>query len=141
MNLKEYFQLIGEGKGKEAEELRQSTIPNTLIKFVSLNGDPKKDDKKLTSTRDGCLWLSKISHMNDPFEFKNYVLDEKKLKEIGFLDEDINRLRPSSIFSEYGITALTENDYSFLPMWAYYANNHQGFALEFKVDKKMLFMK
>lgn len=33
-------------------------------------------------------------------------------------------------FSDYGITCLSSNSVDYLPMWAYYTNNHKGFCVE-----------
>lgn len=44
MKVSEYMQLIHDGKLQEAEMIRQSTIPDKLIKFVWLDGT-ESDEK------------------------------------------------------------------------------------------------
>lgn len=48
MKTDEYLQLLFEGKMDEAKNVRLSTIPDKLIKFIWLDGS-KTDDKKFLS--------------------------------------------------------------------------------------------
>lgn len=38
--------------------------------------------------------------------------------------------------NDYGVTCLSSNSIDYLPMWAYYTNNHKGFCVEYEVIKK-----
>lgn len=48
MKIEEYLQLLSEGKVDEARNVRFSTIPSKLIKFIWLD-ESEKDEKKFLS--------------------------------------------------------------------------------------------
>lgn len=52
-----YMQLLFEGKRDEAEEIRFSTIPSKLIKFIALDGSATDEKKFLTLKRDE-IWFA-----------------------------------------------------------------------------------
>lgn len=119
-------------------------------------------DGSLQVIKSGTIKFSSPSAFNDPFDCKpSYTLDlkskpsskekhlmkrigdfegisparrlqnlqkyrariDKKVKSGGFID-DINR--------QYGVFCLSRNPLSIL-MWSHYANNHEGFLIEFKI--------
>lgn len=74
--ISEYLSLVFDGRIQDAEKLRLSSIPSTLYKYVSLNGEPL-DDNKMQSLAGDKLWFSGIKDMNDPYENKGIVLDRE----------------------------------------------------------------
>ena len=91
LDIGKYFELLKVGKKEDAEKVRIATIPNKLIKFVSLQGDGK-DENKFKSLEHNQIWISNVRKMNDPYEFKGLILDEHKFEEVGY---------PKKISEEY----------------------------------------
>lgn len=138
MDVNRYFQLLLNGKIDEANKVRHESIPGKLIKFVSLSEeDSKGNESKLESLKSGSIWISDISHVNDPYEFKGLYLKKQEMREAGFSDKDIDYYEELfDLTKEFGISCLSANSIDYLPMWAYYANNHDGFVIEYDVVKK-----
>ncbi|MDE6950497.1 MAG: DUF2971 domain-containing protein, partial [Lachnospiraceae bacterium] len=131
----EYLQLLFEGKMDEAKNVRLSTIPDKLIKFIWLDGS-KTDDKKFLSLERNEIWFAQKDFLNDPYEYKGMLLDRQKMSEAGYPADIIDYYQTIFDFSDYGITCLSSNNIDYLPMWAYYTNNHKGFCVEYEVIKK-----
>ncbi len=135
MKIEEYLQLLSEGKVDEARKVRFSTIPSKLIKFIWLD-ESEKDEKKFLSLQREEIWFAQKDLLNDPYEYKGILLDRKKLSEAGYSPDVIEKYQTLFDFSDYGITCLSSNNMDYLPMWAYYTNNHRGFCVEYEVIKK-----
>lgn len=137
MKLKKYFELLQKGKLEKAEQYRQSEIPTKLIKFIWLDGNSTEDDKKkLASLEKKEIWFAHISKVNDPYEFKGMMLDKNKFRNAGYSEKLISEYEKGFTFDEWGITCLSGNKVDYLPMWAYYTNEHQGYCVEYDVIKK-----
>lgn len=128
----EYYQALLSGDIDKADELRRLEIPNKLVKFFQLD-DSEMDEKRLGSLEKNELWLSNTSRFNDPYELKGMVIDREKLEDSGCSEADINTLQELLNFSDYGVSCLSANPVDYLPMWAYYTNNHRGFCVEYEV--------
>ena len=135
MKIEEYLQLLSEGKVDEARKVRFSTIPSKLIKFIWLD-ESEKDEKKFLSLQREEIWFAQKDLLNDPYEYKGILLDRKKLSEAGYSPDVIEKYQILFDFSDYGITCLSSNNMDYLPMWAYYTNNHKEFCVEYEVIKK-----
>lgn len=105
-------------------------IPDTLYKFFSLNDDHNLNDKKFNTLQNKQLFMSEIKDFNDPFDGKAYFYNPKKLSQIKHLEHFNGRIIEDFTAFHKG-TALTENNTSSMPMWAHYANNHQGFCVSY----------
>lgn len=127
--------LLDAGKLVEAEQFRKTTIHDKLIKFVSLDGTVE-DEKKFFTLENNLIWFSKKILLNDPYEFKGMIIDSEKMEEAGYSKDIIDAYQKMFEFKDYGITCLSANSIDFLPMWAYYTNNHRGFCVEYDVIKK-----
>ncbi|MDD6594720.1 MAG: DUF2971 domain-containing protein [Catenibacterium mitsuokai] len=132
-DLNKYYNLINEFKESEAEKLRRDSIPTKLVKFYSLNEDDDLNGMKLNTLEKNEIWLSSIDKFNDPFEFKNLILDEALVKRYHCPDDKIIKLQQILYNKEYIVSCFTSNNISYLPMWAFYANNHKGFCVEYDV--------
>lgn len=132
----QYYNLLRDGKYDEAELLRQDLVPDKLIKFYWLDDDDDKNIKKFNTLERDEIWFSSKDALNDPYEFSGLILDVEKLNEMGFEEEDIESFQEVLNFDDYGITCLSSNSIDFLPMWAYYTNNHKGFCVEYSVINK-----
>lgn len=135
MKINEYFQLLLEGKELEAEELRISTIPDKLIKFIWLD-ESEKDDLKFLTLKNDEIWFAHKKSLNDPYEYKGMLIDKEKLIKAGYPIKTIEKYQTIFDINDYGVTCLSSNSVDYLPMWAYYTNNHKGFCVEYEVIKK-----
>lgn len=136
LDIGKYFELLKVGKKEDAEKVRIATIPNKLIKFVSLQGDGK-DENKFKSLEHNQIWISSVRNMNDPYEFKGLILDEHKFEEVGYPKKIIEEYKKIFEMEDIGITSLSGNNIDYLPMWAYYTNNYKGFCIEYNVIHKI----
>lgn len=133
----DFFELINKGQIKEAFSYRASFTPEYLYKFISLKEDNEcKDNKdRFYSLENNLLWLGVPEKQNDPYEFKGLYWDDKSLKEAGVSQEAIDGA-DILLHKKIALTAFTANMNDNLSMWAYYANNHQGFCVKYKVGNK-----
>lgn len=152
INFTTYFELLFDKKLDEANEYRIGCMPKKIYKYISLQPEKtcNKDGNnchdindlnrlKFNSLEQQSIWMSKFEHLNDPFEYKAMFIDKEKLSEkgwdINFIEEYMRRMKLN-----YNIASFTENLVDNMPMWAHYANNHQGYCLEYTVlNAKMLF--
>lgn len=114
-------------------------IPNTLYKFYSLTDESDNqqsdiDERKLTSLENQELWMATHESLNDPFEIAAFYIDYGK----GYPTELCDKLSEmlEDCKKDVRISSLSSHDYSSMLMWAYYANSHKGFCVEFAVDEK-----
>ena len=105
-------------------------IPNTLYKFFNLNDDQTLNEKKFVTLQNKQLFMSDIKDFNDPFDGKAYFYNPKELSKIKRLEHVKGRIIEDFTAFHKG-TALTENGTSCMPMWAHYANNHQGYCVSY----------
>lgn len=105
-------------------------IPDTLYKFYSLNDDEELNEKKFSTLQNKQIFMSAIKDFNDPFDGKAFFYDTKALANIKRLQHIKGRIIDDFTTFHKG-TALTENNTSCMPMWAHYANNHQGFCIAY----------
>lgn len=136
MNYYKYYELYGKGEITKAKEYKNSCMPKKLYKYYSLTDDEQLNQKKLDCLSKGKIYLSEFESFNDPFEGKFYHFDYKKLKEKKEI-EQINRFY-SEIKDFFRFTCLTDTNEQNMPMWAYYANNHTGYCIEYEFDVEQL---
>ena len=105
-------------------------IPDVLYKFYSFSKDKELNAKKLATLKNRQVYMSDIKDFNDPFDGKAFFYDPHKLMDIERLVAHKGRFIDDFTSFHKG-TALTENDTSCMPMWAHYANNHQGFCVSY----------
>lgn len=74
--------------------------------------------------------------LNDPYEYKGMLIDKEKLIKAGYPIKTIEKYQTIFDLNDYGVTCLSSNSIDYLPMWAYYTNNHKGFCIEYEVIKK-----
>ena len=132
--LYKYLQLISEGREQEAYALREKGIPDILRTYISLDpNNPELNEKKFSTLKENKLWFASTTTLNDPYELKGFRFDMERLKRAG-LEGFIDKI--DSIWKDYGLICFTDCPIEFLPMWAYYANNHCGFLVEYEIKKK-----
>ena len=108
----------------------QLYIPDTLFKFYSFNEDLQLNEKKLTTLQNKQIYMSDIKDFNDPFDGKAFFYNPDDLTNIKWLKSCKGKLIDDFTTFIKG-TALTKNDTNSMPMWAHYANNHQGFCVSY----------
>ena len=81
------------------------------------------------------LWLSDFKKFNDPFEAKNFYTNIHKLKQCGYDDKDIEKIKFAQNLIEnfYKATSFSTHLNDCMPMWAHYANNYKGYCVEYEV--------
>ena len=127
-----------------ALKYRSSFLPSCLYKFYSLSGtddDDNKDLMKLETLRKKHLWVSSPESNNDPFEYKGLCFNKEKLLEhisektfeicMRMFDRIDHLMYLASFIGKSDISPINN-----APMWAYYANNHCGFCVEFLLKEK-----
>jgi hypothetical protein len=90
----------------------------------------------LFSLKQKSLWFSCADSFNDPYENKAMILDREELNKSGFPNEVLDICEGLFDGEDLEMVCLSALDYSSLPMWAYYANNSQGFCVEYSVENK-----
>lgn len=131
--------LVPEDNFDETAKYKAKVLPDVLYKFISLYNDQdehnKEDnEKKFSSLEKGEIWFSSRKAMNDLFEFEALYLDEEKMCKNRWSPdaaERINYILQDSFF----LASFTTNMSNNLPMWAYYANNHAGYCVKYRVNK------
>ena len=135
MDINQLFQALESGKKENILEVLHKNVPSKLYKYVWLDGSDN-DKLKFNSLENNTLWISAIETFNDPFEFQGLAIDKTKFKSHGCSEDVINAYANCLDFSsEYGVCCLSNTPVDYLPMWAYYTNNHRGFCIEYEVLK------
>ncbi|MDO4554417.1 MAG: DUF2971 domain-containing protein [Lachnospiraceae bacterium] len=141
MDYQKYMSLVETKKFDEAVKYKCDSIPDTLYKYYGLNKDKKLNESKLNFLEQKKIYLSDFNSFNDPFEGQFLIFDKSKLEEKGW-DRDLVEYFYSQIVQKYKITCLSDTNEQNMPMWAYYANSHQGFCVEYRLtesQKKYVF--
>lgn len=133
-----YMNLISVDKLKEALNYRKSLIPDVLYKYYWLDDNEEKNERRLSTLAEGKVYMSSLDGFNDPFEGKAFVFDESELKSKGWKLQ-VFKDYIEKINSNVGIGCFCNVDEKEqnMPMWAYYANNHAGFCVEYLIDNEI----
>lgn len=131
-----YFELLNEKRIAEADAARIASVPNYLYKFVALSGDEEKNERKLKTLLDQQVRFSKPAVLNDPYEFQSMIIDKEILHSHGYSEQviDFFHMLLNEQTENYAILSLSANAIDNIPMWAYYANDYQGFCVEYRVN-------
>ena len=141
MNYDTYIDLISEERYEEATAYKSSCIPDVLYKYFWLDDDEKKNEMRLSTLERGEIYLSTLDQFNDPFEGKAFVFEEddsSKGPSKAICEDFIKQIN-----SHARICCFSNSDekHQNMPMWAYYANNHRGFCVEYRiVDRQKKFI-
>lgn len=137
MTEKDYLQYIdhvGARQYEEATKLKNSHIPDVLYKYYCLDDDGRLNESKLCYLEKNQIFLSDFQTFNDPFEGKILIFDESKLELKGW-DIDLIEEYVDGFVNQWKVTCMTNTDEQNMPMWAYYANNHQGFCVKYELNE------
>lgn len=138
----EFFKALNDDNWENAIQIKNDSIPNSIFKYFSLFDNKykdfeKKNEEKLDSLENQYLWCSETKALNDPFELKVISLDRIRIEKAGWpidLVEQIMGLLTKNIT----ICCFSNNDRKRIPLWAHYANDHNGYCVEFVVENKDL---
>lgn len=110
-------------------------IPDILYKYVSLTDDIELNERKFDTLLNKKVYMSDPKKMNDPFDNKAYFYRTDNLAKYprlsihnGKLIDDFSAFVKFSAFSASSVNSM--------PMWAHYANNHNGFCLSFDMKER-----
>lgn len=132
----EYYSILTTKGLNDAIAYKNNSIPQKLYKFIPLYDDMADENKKrFSSLENNQTWLSSFKKLNDPFEFEAFIVNESRLKEYGWSGEGFAMIDKvlTSIKNSYYICCFSKSFNDNLPMWAYYANNHKGFCIEYTI--------
>ena len=143
MNYDVYAELLEQEKYEDAVRYKCLNIPDVLYKYSWLDDDVERNELRLATLEAGQIYLSTIEQFNDPFEGKAFIFDPKRLKEKGWKKEQFEEFI-KEMNSKWRICCFANPDEKEqnMPMWAYYANNHRGFCVEYKMafeQKKFIY--
>jgi len=113
----------------------QLHIPDTLYKYVSLSAKESSNEKRFDSLLKRRLYLAEVSTLNDPFDCKAYYYNADALTKYDALKPYNGRII-DDFSSLLRVVSLTANGVQSLPMWAHYANNHEGFCVSYDMTDK-----
>lgn len=117
-------------------------VPDYLCKWYSLDSSNQEHNNlRFTSLSKNQNWFDTRFNQNDPFDMALYEIDYDELKKNGLEDtylfeHVINLLRNSLL-----LCSFCDSEINNLPMWANYANGHQGYCIRYKVTDKKRFFK
>lgn len=132
--------LLLEDNFDETAKYKAKVLPDVLYKFVSLYDEDQDEhnkednEKKFSSLEKGEIWFSSRKAMNDPFEFKGLYMDKAKMCRNRWSPDAVERIN-YILQDSFFLSSFTTNMCNNLPMWAYYANNHAGYCIKYRVNK------
>lgn len=143
--IKTYSKYLLKDGYQRADELKNATIPNILYKYFPCT------ENRINSLSKRELWLAQRETFNDPNEFRFMFIDKEKFDKAELIDPkwDFYNYDQSFFKVEYqdalkfmeitkklvSISCLTtdpQSDY----FWSEYANDQNGFCVEYVINKK-----
>ena len=136
MNYDHYLDLIEKEKYEEATTYKSSCIPDVLYKYFWLDDNKEMNELRLSTLERGELYLSTLDQFNDPFEGKAFVFEDDNTAPKGLQKEDCqNFINQINSHARICCFANPNEKHQNMPMWAYYANNHKGFCVEYELTE------
>ena len=134
-----YNELLQIDADKAAVYKSEFDVPDVLYKYISLDEfNDEENEKRFKTLSEKSVWCSKYNLLNDPFEFKGIYFDRNRLLEA--FDPAIYDELEKTWLESFVISSFT-SDKNNMPMWAHYANNHQGFCIECSIGRKVAVQK
>lgn len=111
-------------------EKAKEQIQGNIYKYYSLNGDFKLNSQKLECLEKKKIYTSCRAEFNDPYDDKGYIyirnIVEKCAKYHGM------KWQLEDIYPDFKrFCCFTKSGNNNMSMWAHYANNHQGYCVEY----------
>jgi len=114
-------------------QIAQLHIPDTLYKYYSLTDNTEKNEKKFNTLLQKKVFLSEVKDFNDPFDCKAFYYNSDVLSKHDRLKHCNGRVI-DDFSSMQRVASLTECGVQSMPMWAHYANNHEGFCVAYDMN-------
>lgn len=109
-------------------------LPEKIYKYYSLNDDLKLNDSKLKCLREGKVYVSRRDEFNDPYDDYGYIYNRESV--ITYAESLGVRWLLNDIYPDFkAISCFTKSVNDNFAMWAHYANNHQGYCIEYDLNK------
>lgn len=145
--IKSYSKLLFEDGYQEADALKNAKIPDVLYKYFPCSKN------RVNSLFEQKLWLAQHETFNDPNEFRFMFIDEDEFEKAELIgqkwgilynnyDESLFKVRykdaikfmeeNKKIVSVSCFTTDPQNEY----FWSKYADNRNGFCIEYTINKK-----
>lgn len=140
----EFFALVDAGNIDEAVDYSIHHIPDYLFKYYSLSDgqhckEKQLDQKKLKTLRSNANWFDLSCNQNDPLDMRMAYI--KNNGQAHPTQIDAAKLLLEQIQQSIVLACFTNTDEFNLPMWEFYANQHRGYCVKYRIDKKEVFWK
>lgn len=136
----EFVNALTNNNWDETIRIKNESVPEKIIKYFPLyeayhSKFSEENKLRLDGLENQNLWVCTPKKLNDPFELKALTLDIKRIEKAGWdvqLCQNIINLLSSQIL----VCCFSNGIRKRIPLWAHYANNHQGFCVEYGVNNK-----
>lgn len=112
----------------------RETLPDKIYKYYSLNENKKLNSSKLRCLQNRKVYVSSRKEFNDPYDDFGYIYDRDSIityaESLG-MQWILNDIHPDF----KAICCFTKSGNDNFAMWAHYANNHQGYCVEYDLRK------
>ena len=137
------FRYIHQGEIEQAVLYVAEHIPDYLYKYYSLSGDVHNelDEKKINSLKSNNSWFDLAKNQNDPLDMKMAYVSDELHPEATDGQIDAAKMLMDSLANSMLLCSFLGSDQFNLPMWFAYANNHKGYCVKYKVNKKQVVWK
>lgn len=140
----EFVNALNHNNWEEVLEIKNESVPEKIYKYIPLFDEKwtdylKENNNRLTSLENQMVWASSPKKLNDPFELKALTLDTNRIEKAGWdikLCQDVMNLFTNRI----QICCFSNGYRKRIPLWSHYANNHQGYCVEYvTINKNPIF--
>ena len=112
----------------------RKTLPDKIYKYYSLNDDIELNKSKFHCLEDRKVYVSSRTDFNDPYDDFGYIYNCNSVivcaKSLGL------QWGLEDIYPDFkSISCFTKSGNDNFAMWAHYANNHQGYCVEYDLKK------
>lgn len=115
------------------ENVRRN-LPDKIYKYYSLNENIELNNSKIHCLQDRKVYVSSRKEFNDPYDDFGYIYDSSSI--VTFAENLGIQWILSDIYSDFkSICCFTKSGNDNFAMWAHYANNHQGYCVEYDLKK------
>ena len=140
----EFVNALNNNDWDETIRIKNESVPDKIYKYFPLYNDThskfsEENKLRLDSLENQNIWASTPKKLNDPFELKALTLDIKRIERAGWdvklCEKIINQLSSNIL-----VCCFSNGIRKRIPLWAHYANNHQGFCIKYGIsDKNQIF--
>jgi hypothetical protein len=140
----EFVNALNNKSWDDVIKIKNESIPDRIYKYIPLfdkkwSGYLKENKDRLTSLENQMVWASSPEKLNDPFELKALALDVKLIEKAGW-DIELCQHVMDLFASKIKICCFSNGYRKRIPLWSHYANNHQGYCVEYAtIDKNPIF--